>query len=302
MPDLKVILVLVLSALSLGACSMIREQVGRSDSNDGKPVTMAKAGPQAHATSHTSPMHLSPEPPAGTDPNIGRTSRMSAAPGLQPVPRFGEPTNRDLVAMTDKLAGGAVEIYSFDKSVPGAPKQPQGMRSIVEPNVTVFPLADDGPYPGQAMPQMAWPNAVLPSYAGSEQMTPMPAPSVTSYAGSGGPARVYFRHGSASLDRDDRKVLKQVSEEAKFAPVSRVSVEGHASRRAGTGDPVKDQIVNLKESMNRAFEVSKTMMLNGVPGEKIKTTAWGDTKPPIMVQGSEEAESRRVEVYTGSGY
>lgn len=293
MPRGKVLLFLMLSAVGLSGCEMVRHAYHESEEHGSNAPVVSSGKPMTDFS-------MSPEPPAGTDPNTMGMGRMSSAPGLQPVPRFGEPTDRDLMVMTDKLSGGSVEIYSFDQPQSAGSSssfgQPQGMRSVVEPNVTVFPLADNGPYPGQS-PQALWPNAVLP---GSD-MTPYPAPSVTSYGGSG-TARVYFKHGSSHLDGDDRKVIQSISEEAKFAPVARVSVEGHASKRAGTGDPVKDQIVNLKESMNRAYEVSKTMMLNGVPGEKIKTTAWGDTMPPAAVRNNEEAESRRVEVYTGSGY
>lgn len=291
MPQGKVLLFLTISAVSLSGCGDMVRQAYHENKEHGSNAPVITSGKPVTS------MPLSPEPPVGTDPNA--TGRLASAPGLQPVPRFGEPTNRDLMVMTDKLSGGSVEIYSYDQpEAMSAPMyhEPQGMRSVVEPNVTVFPLADNGPYPGQS-PQAVWPNAVLP---GSD-MTPYPAPSVQSFGGTGN-ARVYFKHGSSNLDRDDRTVIKQVSEEAKFAPVARVSVEGHASKRAGTGDPVRDQILNLKESMNRAYEVSKTMMLNGVPGEKIKTTAWGDTKPPAVIRNNEEAESRRVEVYTGSGY
>ncbi|MEM6781588.1 MAG: OmpA family protein [Pseudomonadota bacterium] len=288
MPNLKLLLVLAISSVSLNACEMVRHFSEEDD------VTVSNN----QMVSSSSDMKLSPMPPQGTDPNA--QGRFATAPGLQPIPQFPEPTDRDLMVITDKLAGGSVEIYTLDRPQGGAamPRAPQGMRSVVEPNVTVFPLADNGPYPGQSAPQAIWPNAVLPS--GS--LTPMGMEAGSRDGYGTGDARVYFRHGSSSLDRDDKRVIKDVSERAKFSPVTRVSVEGHASRRAESSDPVRNQILNLKESMNRAVAVSKTMIMNGVPGEKIKTTAWGDTKPPATVQGNPEAEARRVEVFTGSGY
>ena len=107
---------------------------------------------------------------------------------------------------------------------------------------------------------------------------------------------IYFKHGSSRLGSGDMQKLSRAADAAKFAPVNRVLVEGHASTRAQTNDPVRNSILNLKESMNRAFAVSKTLIKKGVPAEKLKTTAYGDT-----VQVGSEQEQRRVDVITG-GY
>lgn len=233
-------------------------------------------------------------------------SRFAGAPGMQPVPNFPPPNDRDLMVMTNKLSGGSVELYSLDSApsapppgVPSLPTSNQGMRAVTEPSVTVYPLSDNGPYPGQfTQAAPAWPNALLPS----PSMESMPLGQFGGAPVDGPVSKVYFKHGSSNLGSNDLKVIADASDKARFAPVNRISVEGHASKRANTGDYSRDSIVNLKESMNRAFEVSKTMILNGVPSEKIKTTAYGDTKPPSVVMRDEEAESRRVEIYTGSGY
>ena len=282
-------MILIASSAMVSGCETSRD---RSD-NDDPVVTNSSA-----IVPYSPGMPLSPEPPENSDPNAN--GRFASVPGLQPIPIFPEPTDRDLMVITDKLAGGSVDIYSLDQRAGGlpVPTAPQGMRSLTEPSVMVFPLADDGPYPGQAETVGLWPQAIMQPNG----LTPLGAEAGSRDGYGTGDARVYFRHGSSSLDRDDKRVIKDVSERAKFAPVTRVSVEGHASMRAESGDPVKDQILNLKESMNRAYEVSKSMMMNGVPGEKIKTTAWGDTRPPANVLNNKEAESRRVEVFTGNNY
>lgn len=255
--------------------------------------------------------------PADTQAQINASAastRLDNAPGITAVPNFPVPQDRDLKVMTSKLSGGSVEIYDLDgPALPGAPVasvQPyyQGIPMATDPRVTVYPI--DGyntGYPGQmAMaPQQTWPNSILP--VGDAGMTASPrgwsdepmnivdgklSPSVGAARSS-----VYFPYGSSSLDRESRVALNSVAEKAKFAPVDRVSVEGYASKPTQVADPVKSKILNLKESMNRAQAVSQNLIEEGVPAEKIKTVAWGDTKPS---SGNEAAE-RRVDIITGYG-
>src|SRR5690606_12662077 len=109
--------------------------------------------------------------------------------------------------------------------------------------------------------------------------------------------QIFFDHGSSRLGSGDQQVLSQVAEQAKFAPVDRVKVEGFASTRTDVSDPVESKIVNLKQSMNRAFNVSSQLMRDGVPSEKIQTTVWGDSKTS---PSRSEAEERRVDITTGA--
>ncbi len=221
--------------------------------------------------------------------------RLNAAPGLQPPAKFPPPNERDLMVMTDKL-GGSVEIYDLNSDVPrayggGTASASGGMPSSVDSSVMVFPV--DGAYPGQA--QASWPNSILPT----NSMTASPGMGggkASPHAGSGyAPSQIFFKHGSSRLGSGDRRVLNEVADKAKFAPVDRISVEGFASRPTGVSDPIESKIVNLKQSMNRAFTVSSQLMRDGVPAEKIKTSVWGDTKST----GS-EAQDRRVDIVTGA--
>lgn len=239
------------------------------------------------------------------------SSRLDSAPGVRTVPDFPVPQDRDLKTMTSKLSGGSVEIYDLDNATqagaPIASVQPdfKGIPMATDPRVTIYPLDNNGGYPGQyaAAPQQTWPNSILPM----GNMTASPAgwddqpmkisggrlsPVVT-------PARssVYFPYGSAKIDRENNNALSSVAENAKFAPVDRVSVEGFASKRAQTNDPVKAKILNLKESINRAQSVSQNLIEKGVPAEKIKTVGWGDTRPTTGVEESE----RRVDIITAYG-
>lgn len=246
------------------------------------------------------------------------SGRLDSVPGVQAVPQFPVPNDRDLKVMTSKLSGGSVEIYDLDSgasqggwaSVP--PVQPDyvGIPMATDPNVIIYPLDGYNNYPGELRPapsmagasHQQWPNAVLPvgdmtppppSFGGDQPMT-IEGGKLSSRAG-GDVSNVYFGYGSARLDGSDRSVLNNVAETAKFAPVDRVRVEGHASAPTQTNDPVKSKILNLKESMNRASAVSSELIAKGVPAEKIKTVGWGDTKPA----GGGEAAQRRVDIYTG---
>ena len=248
---------------------------------------------------------------------------LNNAPGVRSVPQFPVPNDRDLKVMTSKLSGGSVEIYDVDSGMPqtmGAPVpqvQPDyvGIPMATDPNVTIYPLDGYADYPGELRPapSMAgnpreWPNSILPvgktydagmtpppDYFGGDQRMAIEGGKLAPREG-GGVSNIYFRYGSARLDGKDRSVLGNVAEAAKFAPVDRVSVEGHASAPTQTNDPIKSKVLNLKESMNRASAVSQELIEKGVPAEKIKTVGWGDTKP---TNGGEAAQ-RRVDVYTAA--
>ena len=249
------------------------------------------------------------------------TNRLDSAPGIQPVPQFPVPGDRDLKVMTSKLSGGSVEIYDIDggaqMAAPIGPvsveQTPAGIPLATDPRVTVYPLDGVSTVYTPAYPQaQGWPNAVLPvGHTASGSMTPGPdawggddgrgslAIEGGKLVSRAGPnvSNIYFPYGSARLGREDSNVLSNVAETAKFAPVERVSVEGHASKPTQTNDPIKSRILNLKESMNRATAVSAELIEKGVPAEKIKTVGWGDTKGA----GEGEAAQRRVDVLTGAG-
>ena len=275
----------VAAALTLSACESMSWK-GR----DPVKVVDAKTG--------------APEPQPGQGPVIQPVERSALGAGNHPFP---PPNDRDLMVISDKLAGGSIEIYDIDSAQPyGGARRGGGMDMSVSPvggggmpsstdsSVTVFPV--DGSFAG-AMDN-TWPNSLLPTstagYAGGSAS--MGGGRASPHVGSGyAPSQIFFKHGSSRLGGGDQQILRQVADQAKFSPVERVNVEGHASSRTGVSDPVEANIVNLKESMNRAFNVSSQLMRNGVPAEKIKTTVWGDTKN----DGGSEAQNRRVDVITG---
>lgn len=225
----------------------------------------------------------------------------------------GMPTEDELFKMASQSSRNHVQIYRPDGddmsriSSSGSSAWQQnmgGMPSAQDSRVTIFPLDEMGGSSGSGLYAGSYIAPGAAYMGGSDRFTES-APSYTGpiegqrYSSAGGgsmPSKIYFAHGSSRLDSEDRRILSQVAEEAKFAPVARISIEGHASSRVQTSDPVQARILNLKQSMNRAVAVSNNLIQNGVPPEKIKTLSWGDTKPPA--NGS-EAEARRVDIYTG---
>lgn len=199
------------------------------------------------------------------------------------------------------LSNESVEVYTLDgpgafASVPSVMPDPLGIPMANDPRVVVYPIdGAGGAYPGNiqsvslSAPQGLYP---MPMSGGGDTREGKLPPRVSPVVSS-----VYFPYGSARLDHVEREALRDVAQTAKFAPVDRVSVEGHASGAAQTSDPVRAKILNLKESMNRAAAVSEHLIQTGVPAEKIKTVGWGDTKP----SGMTGAAQRRVDIITGAG-
>ena len=107
--------------------------------------------------------------------------------------------------------------------------------------------------------------------------------------------QIFFKFGSSRLGSGDENKISRFAEKAKFAPVNRVTVEGYASRptQAGTGT-VEAHVLNLKQSMNRSFAVSKSLMRKGLPNEKIKTVSHGSANAT-----GDEQQDRRVDMFMG---
>ncbi|MEM7679947.1 MAG: OmpA family protein [Pseudomonadota bacterium] len=109
-------------------------------------------------------------------------------------------------------------------------------------------------------------------------------------------AKVYFGHGAETPDARAQQLLSIFSDSIK-GKEHPIEVTGYASSRADIKDQKEREIANLKTSLDRAFEVSKTLIRKGVPADTIKTSAWGESFPAdaTSTKSAEEA-SRRVEI------
>ncbi len=108
---------------------------------------------------------------------------------------------------------------------------------------------------------------------------------------------VYFGHDSVALNTASREKIAEVASRFKSGEMGALTIEGHASVRANYPSETTRQTVNLRISMNRAFNVAKALIDSGVPAEAIKLVARGDTVPPSVLNGkTPEEASRRVEI------
>lgn len=293
----KKICLLALVGVTLSGCSTargLREDVGsvfgRGTGDDGGSVVYTQSPGQREPVLFTDPMR---EPV--TELDLGRT---------------------DLQGLANKSAQSGVEIYSLDEPLPeGAvsmhslPQASEGLPYVSDPNVTVYPLDDGqlsgGGYPVPVQPPaLLPPSAVLPLQAAPFDAGPAPddgnkAQEFLKRLRAGRSAQVFFGHGSTSLNAEDREALEAVVLDVSSSGTG-VLVEGHASARAETADPVERKIVNLKTSMDRAFKVSSSLIRQGVEADTITTVAYGDSRPAGGAGGkSGEAADRRVDVFAG---
>jgi len=196
---------------------------------------------------------------------------MSPAPTSHAVPKkeYGVLPNFDY--QISNASNGDVTVYSLD----GAPP---AITPRIQPNMT--------PPPVMAAPLN---NNIYQRPSNSPRMARLGS-------GSSADEQIFFKFGSSRLGSIDKQKISKFAEKAKFAPINHVTVEGYASRPTQAGEgTVESHILNLKESMNRSFAVSKSLMRNGLPAEKIKTVSHGSVKST-----GDDVYDRRVDMYMGA--
>lgn len=230
--------------------------------------------------------------------------------------------------ITREVSNGSVQVYGFDQPV--GQSMGGGFDGGVianDPNVTVYPIGETPSYGTEVaaapalMPPSVHTNPMNSPFGGPLQspldapveidssyrpdrveidssyaptpLQPTPvAPAPVSYT-EGERSRIYFGHGSSRVNNAGNDVIRHVA----GTTTGPLNVEGHASTTTEVDDPVKQRIINLKMSMDRAYEVSESLIKQGVPADRIVTKAYGDTQPSAYVAGfSQEAANRRVEI------
>lgn len=180
---------------------------------------------------------------------------------------------------------GGVRLYDKDTGFNGSgPSLPvlQGGINAHDSSVTIFPINQEmenvfqgkGPNPAQNF--------------GVQGFAP-----IGNNVGSGfnsSDAQIYFRHGSSRLGQGDLRKISSVAN--KSGPVT---VKGYASHSTQAGkQSVQANILNLKESMNRSFAVSRELLKKGVPASNITTVSYGAAKA-----SGNSSQDRRVDIVTG---
>lgn len=146
-------------------------------------------------------------------------------------------------------------------------------------SVTIFPLNEEmrNTFEGQA-----------PAFQGVGSPQGFSPIGNTSFNNSD--AQIYFRHGSSRLGSGDLRKISSVSQ--KSGPIT---VEGYASKPTQAGkQSVQAHILNLKESMNRSFAVSRALLKKGVPAENLTTVSHGSAKAT-----GNASQDRRVDITSG---
>ncbi len=298
------VLALMLSTPMLAACEGIggwwnetseTEQAGTVyNSGDSTSLLNAPSGLQASPAFTVSQY---PHAPAGVSPTPItplQDAPVAVAPAAAPVPP--QPVTTSVPVMTPSVEGRSPYAANNNPNPP-YPAASQWQRAAQDTAHVSAPAASPAaPTLIVAPPQPVRAAMPVPVHV------PVPAPQNLNTKAALAPeirpdiSRVYFGYGSATLNGANHAALNTIAETAKFAPVDRVMVEGHASSAAQSKDIVAAKIMNLKQSMDRAAAVSGALMQKGVPAEKIKTVAWGDTMP----YGQGEAAQRRVDIITAA--
>lgn len=154
-------------------------------------------------------------------------------------------------------------------------------------SVTIYPLNQEmqNIFQGQAPIYNNTGTTINQDFMPQSYLPPLPD------MGMSGGDQIYFRHGSSNLGEGDLKKLSAVAKTIN----GYITVEGYASRPTQKGEQsVQASILNLKESMNRSFAVSSTLLKKGVPAENIKTVSYGSAR----ASGNSE-QDRRVDIIAG---
>ncbi len=255
--------------------------------------------------------------------NDVKVTQESTAPAMSDADL--QRTYNDVLKNTGNSSVQVFSLDAHDMSAPYVPEQnvteqnaaptpylPQGYGQQFgnNSNVQVFSLDDRNPsynaggYSPAAPHGHAGQKGEIPPMI--DGMTPMPgmaAPLSQGGVYQDGVARIYFSHGGKAVNSAGKQVSAHIGQQCRSGGCGVVKVEGHASTRAVASDEVQRRIINLKISMDRALNVTRQLVRDGVPAGAIQVTAHGDRVPPVAVPGGDaEAAARRVEIMTGSAY
>ena len=234
---------------------------------------------------------------AGTAQSQMDASNMTSMPGASSV--VGGSAGGMQLSNADEQSSPSVEIYDMELN----PEYNRGAQAGMSPMMNQSPMQPQmqmGQGYGGFMPASDSSVTIFNLDGGA----PMNAPQYNAgqvgytqnaYGNNQVAGQIFFKHGSSRLGSGDMRKISNLAEQAKFAPVNYVTVEGFASRPTNAGShSTQAHIINLRQSMKRSEKVSKALVHKGVPGEKIKTVSWGSSKAT-----GDNARDRRVDVVMG---
>jgi len=124
---------------------------------------------------------------------------------------------------------------------------------------------------------------------------PHPAPQVAKGLFKIG--TIYFKDGSAVVQRSDVPILQQLAG-AQRQSGGILEIVGHASGLVKTFDPVRRSSINYEVSLRRAKSVGTALVGLGVPVSQLRMDGVGDSKQLYSeYTPAGEAANRRVEIF-----
>jgi OOP family OmpA-OmpF porin len=100
---------------------------------------------------------------------------------------------------------------------------------------------------------------------------------------------IYFKTGSAELDRASDPLLDSVADIANRCPSVKIEVSGHT-------DSVGNREANVQLSVQRARSVVTFLVQHGVLATRITSAGFGDTRPVVPnTSEANRAKNRRIE-------
>lgn len=105
---------------------------------------------------------------------------------------------------------------------------------------------------------------------------------------------ILFGSGSATLSRTGRDAIKEVAEILASIPERTFQIEGHTDNV-----PIKTAQFpsNWELAAARAINVVSTMVVSGMPAERISAASYADVKPAVSNETKEgRASNRRIEI------
>lgn len=276
----------------------------------GQPQTVPQTASTTRQASISSENVTAPAAPAPAAQPAARPAPQPAAaaparpvPGSRPAPQ-GQSGLEPQIAQT--TGGQAAQAGPSDRGKMWQTRFPGGTSAA--PQTAQAPRAPVTAGGGQALydrgnspvtvnldaigagPQIAQAPAYSPGQAAGPSYGGVPA-------GGTQVAVIQFGYGSASVDGQDREVLRQVvALQRQYGGT--LQVVGHASAKTGVMPVAQHHAANLQISQARANAVREVLVAMGAPANGVGAQGAGDTQPlygEMMATG--EAGNRRADIY-----
>ncbi|MBT3787634.1 MAG: OmpA family protein [Alphaproteobacteria bacterium] len=152
--------------------------------------------------------------------------------------------------------------------------------------------------------QSSLPGIVLAAYndpltgKSPASVTVNPGAALVSAPASARKLVVHFGNGSSKLGRKAKKELRTAAEAYKTNRRGVIRVVGHASHFTKNMNLARHRMINFRVSLDRANEVARELMRNGVDASAVRVEAVSDADPVYFEHMPEgQSHNRRAEIF-----